>query len=54
MGLAIPNPHGPPYAAISIGAISNRMSAERQKDIATVLRTEVRALESSLAEATHT
>ncbi len=52
LGLAIMNPYGPPYAAISIGAISSRMSAERQKEIAAVLRTEVRSLERLLGEAT--
>jgi len=52
LGLAILNPYGPPYAAISIGAISSRMSAERQKEIASVLRTEVRLLEQLLGEAT--
>ena len=53
MGLPIMNPYGPPYAAISIGAISSRMSVERQKDIVSVLRTEVRLLEKLLGEATH-
>lgn len=52
MGLAIPNPHGPPFAAISIGAIVSRMSAERQKEIAATLRAEARLLESLLGEAT--
>jgi DNA-binding IclR family transcriptional regulator len=51
MGLAIPNPHGPPYAAISIGAIASRMSVERQKEIAAALRTEARLLERQLGEA---
>ncbi len=53
LGLAIMNPYGPPYAAISIGAISSRMSAERQKEIAAVLRSEVRQLERLLGEAAH-
>ncbi len=53
LGLAITNPYGAPYAAISIGAISSRMSAERQKEIAAVLRTEVRQLEKLLGEAAH-
>ncbi len=51
LGLAITNPYGPPYAAISIGAISSRMSGERQKEIAAVLGTEVRSLEKLLGEA---
>ncbi len=53
MGLPIMNPYGPSYAAISIGAISSRMSGERQKEIAAVLRTEVRQLEKLLGEAAH-
>ena len=53
MGLPIMNPYGPSYAAISIGAISSRMSRERQKEIAAVLRTEVRQLEKLLGEAAH-
>ena len=52
MGLPIMNPYGAPYAAISIGAISSRMGGERQKEIASVLRTEVRSLERLLGAAT--
>ena len=52
MGLPIMNPYGPPYAAISIGAISSRMGEERQKEIVSVLRTEVRSLERLLGAAT--
>ena len=51
IGLPATNRYGPPYAAISVGAISSRMSAGRQKEIAAVLRTELRALEKRLAEA---
>jgi len=53
LGLAIMNPYGHPYAAISIGAISSRMTGERQKEVAAVLRTEVRLLEKLLGEAAH-
>jgi DNA-binding IclR family transcriptional regulator len=53
MGLPVMNPYGPPYAAISIGAISSRMTGERQKSIVSVLRTEVRLLEKLLGEAAH-
>jgi DNA-binding IclR family transcriptional regulator len=52
MGLPIMNPYGPPYAAISIGAISSRMGAKRQKEIASVLKTEVRSLEKLMSVAT--
>lgn len=51
IGLPVSNRYGPPYAAISVGAISSRMSAERQKEIAAVLRNELRSLEKRLAEA---
>ena len=51
IGLPVTNRYGPPYAAISVGAISSRMSAERQKEIAAVLRIELRSLEKRLAEA---
>ena len=51
LGLAITNPYGAPYAAISIGAIASRMSGERQKEMAAVLRTEARLLEKLLGDA---
>ncbi len=51
VGLPVMNRYGPPYAAISVGAISSRMSGERQKDIAGILRTELRLLEKRLADA---
>ena len=51
VGLAVSNRYGPPYAAISVGAISSRMSAERQKEITAIVKGEVRSLEKRLAEA---
>jgi DNA-binding IclR family transcriptional regulator len=51
VGLPVSNRYGPPYAAISVGAISSRMSAERQKEIAAIMKGEVRSLEKRLAEA---
>ena len=51
VGMAVANRYGPPYAAISVGAISSRMSGERQKEIAAIVKSEVRALEKRLAEA---
>lgn len=45
IGLPITVPHGPPVAAISIGAISSRMAAARRQELATVLRREVKELE---------
>ncbi|HWD23461.1 MAG TPA: IclR family transcriptional regulator [Burkholderiales bacterium] len=54
VGLPVSNRYGPPYAAISVGAISSRMSAERQKEIAAIVKGEVRSLEKRLAEAVST
>jgi DNA-binding IclR family transcriptional regulator len=51
IGLPLGNRYGPPYAAISLGAISSRMSAERQREIAATIRGELRALEKGLADA---
>ena len=51
IGVPVSNRYGPPYAAISVGAISSRMSGERQKEIAAIVKSEVRSLEKRLAEA---
>jgi DNA-binding IclR family transcriptional regulator len=51
IGVPVANRYGPPYAAISVGAISSRMSGERQKEIAAIVKSEVRSLEKRLAEA---
>lgn len=45
IGLPITVPHGPPIAAISIGAISSRMTAARRQELAATLRREVKELE---------
>lgn len=45
IGLPITVPHGPPVAAISIGAISARMTAARRQELVAVLRREVKELE---------
>ncbi len=45
IGLPITVPHGSPIAAISIGAISARMTAARRQELVTVLRREVKELE---------
>lgn len=52
IGLSIISRYGQPFAAISIGAISSRMNAERQKKVAALLRKEVRTVEKALSEAT--
>ena len=54
IGLAIISRYGQPFAAISVGAISSRMNAERQKKVAAMLRREVKVLEQALSEATRT
>lgn len=53
IGMAIQSGYGVPFVALSIGAITSRMSADRQQELAECLREEVRILESSLAEMTH-
>jgi DNA-binding IclR family transcriptional regulator len=52
VGLPLANRYGPPVAAISVGAISNRMGAARQRELVAVLRQEVKVLEKLLHEAT--
>jgi len=52
IGLPIISRYGQPFAAISVGAISSRMSAGRQKKVAAMLRREVGILEVALSEAT--
>jgi len=46
VGMAIPNRHGAPYLAISIGAIASRMGPARQRELAKLIRTEVRAIDA--------
>ena len=48
LGLFVTNSYGPPYTAISIGAIASRMSPERLQELAALLKSEVRALEQVL------
>ena len=50
LGLPIVNRYGDPYAAISIGAISSRMTGERQKELVAILRKEVRVIETAMRE----
>ena len=54
IGLPIISRYGQPFAAISVGAISSRMDAGRQKKVAAMLRREVRIVESALNEAART
>ncbi len=51
LGLPIANRYGEPIAAISIGAISMRMTEDRQKELVTLLRAEVRLIEKDMREA---
>lgn len=51
IGLPIISRYGQPFAAISVGAISSRMDAGRQKKVVAMLRKEVKIVESALSEA---
>jgi DNA-binding IclR family transcriptional regulator len=50
LGLPVTNRYGEPFAAISIGAISSRMTGERQKELVSILRSEVRVIEKAMNE----
>jgi len=52
LGLPCINRYGDPIAAISIGAISSRMAEERQKELVSILRKEVRLIETAMRETT--
>ncbi len=52
LGLPVTNRYGPPVAAISIGAIADRMGVARQRELAAVLSREVKVLEKLFSEAT--
>jgi DNA-binding IclR family transcriptional regulator len=52
LSLPIVNRYGDPFAAISIGAISSRMTGERQKELVSILRKEVRVIETAMRETT--
>jgi DNA-binding IclR family transcriptional regulator len=52
IGYPLNNPSGPPFAAISIGAISLRMGSARQRQLAAILRQEVKILEALVHDAT--
>lgn len=52
LSLPIVNRYGDPFAAISIGAISSRMTDERQKELVAILRKEVRVIEAAMRETT--
>jgi len=48
IGLPLTDPHGPPVAAISIGAINSRMEPQRRQELAAILRREVKELERQI------
>ena len=50
LSLPIVNRYGHPVAAISIGAISSRMTPDRQKQLVSILRSEVRLIEKAMSE----
>jgi DNA-binding IclR family transcriptional regulator len=50
LGLPIVNRYGHPFAALTIAAISSRMTARRQAELVAVLRAEIAAIERALQE----
>src|SRR3972149_5990065 len=50
LGLPIVNRYGDPFAAISIGAISSRMTGARQQGLVSILRKEVRVIETARSD----
>lgn len=53
VGLPIRSRSGEPILAISIGAVSSRMTEERQKELVSMIRTEIKILENSIEDTTH-
>ncbi|OIQ98745.1 acetate operon repressor [mine drainage metagenome] len=53
VGLPIRSRSGEPVLAISIGAISSRMTRERLKELAAMIRTEIETLESYIEDTAH-
>lgn len=53
VGLPIRSRFDEPFLAISIGAISSRMSAKRQKELVSLIGAEVAHLEASLEDTAH-
>ncbi len=53
VGLALPNRYGDPFLAISIGAIASRMSESRQRELAGLIRTELKDLAAGVDEFAH-
>ena len=50
LGLPIVNRYGNPFAALSIAAISSRMTPPRQAELVALLRTEIAAIEKVMRE----
>ncbi|MCK9988448.1 MAG: hypothetical protein AzoDbin1_04920 [Azoarcus sp.] len=53
VGLPIRSRSGEPLLAISIGAISSRMTRERQRELVSLIRSEIDVLENSLDDRAH-
>ena len=53
VGLPISSRSGEPILAISIGAISSRMKEERQKELVSMIKAEIKVLESSIDDTAH-
>ena len=52
VSLPIVNRFGHPFAAISIGAVTSRMLAARQKELVSMLRSEIALLEKAMSQMT--
>lgn len=52
LGLPIVNRYGHPFAAITMAAISSRMSTERQAELVAILRAEIAVIERAMQERT--
>lgn len=52
LSLPVVNRYGRPFAAISVGAISSRMTNGRQKELVALLRAEIALVEKAMGETT--
>jgi DNA-binding IclR family transcriptional regulator len=53
VGLPVRSRSGEPILAISIGAISSRMTEERQRELVSMIRAEIETLENSIEDTAH-
>ena len=52
LGLPVINPHGEPFASVSVGAIASRLSPKRRPEVVAILRGELEQLGKALTETT--